>query len=152
MVAHFRRKSQAFDGRRRGKRGEAPAPTPDRKSGGNLAPVGAVRPEALKGADRRARKVISRLARGKRKLENPRMYLIEQFARLDGRDDTVSVYLAGVDEETLSGAMLDVSACFMRMAATLAKMAIQQDNPGALEAACRMLNRAMEDCTRDGSR
>lgn len=81
------------------------------------------------------------------------MYLIEQFSRLqqDGRDDTVSVYMASIDEEKLTPELKEQVATFMRMAATFAKMAAQHENPALLEAGCRMLNRAMADCQKDGS-
>lgn len=79
------------------------------------------------------------------------MYLIEHFSRLQtgGREDTVSVYLSGVDEEQLAPEVVEAAACFMRMAATLAKLALVQNQPASLESACRLLNRALEDASRD---
>jgi hypothetical protein len=79
------------------------------------------------------------------------MYLIEHFSRLqqDGREDTVSVFLASIDEDKLSPEMKEQVATFMRMAATFAKMAVQNDKPEYLELGCRMLNRAMADCSKD---
>ena len=79
------------------------------------------------------------------------MYLIEQFSRLqqDGRDDTVSVYMAGVDEDKLSPEVKETMATFMRMAATFAKMAALNNKTEALEKGCRVLNQAMADCSRD---
>jgi hypothetical protein len=79
------------------------------------------------------------------------MYLIEHFSRLqqDGREDTVSVFLASIDEDQLSPEMKEQVATFMRMAATFAKMAVQHDKPAYLELGCRMLNRAMADCSKD---
>jgi hypothetical protein len=79
------------------------------------------------------------------------MYLIEHFSRLqqDGREDTVSVFLASIDEDKLSPEMKEQVATFMRMAATFAKMAVQNNKPEYLELGCRMLNRAMADCSKD---
>lgn len=79
------------------------------------------------------------------------MYLIEHFSRLqqDGREDTVSVFLASIDEDKLSPEMKEQVATFMRMAATFAKMAVQNEKPEYLELGCRMLNRAMADCSKD---
>jgi hypothetical protein len=79
------------------------------------------------------------------------MYLIEQFSRLqqDGREDTVSVYMANIDEDKLSPEVKENVATFMRMAATFAKMAIQNNKTEFLETGCRLLNRAMTDCSKD---
>ena len=79
------------------------------------------------------------------------MYLIEQFSRLqqDGRDDTVSIFMASIDEDKLTPEMKEQVATFMRMAATFAKMAIQNQKPEFLESGCRVLNRAMADCSKD---
>lgn len=78
------------------------------------------------------------------------MYLIEHISRLqsDGREDTVSVHLPGVDEEQVSPDTKEAMACFMRMAATFAKSAVAQDRAEWLEDACRVLNRVMDDCSR----
>ena len=78
------------------------------------------------------------------------MYLIEGFSRLQqgGREDTVSVYMPQVNEEELSEEAKEALATFMRMAATLAKQAIQQNKIEFLAQGCRVLNRAMEDCSR----
>ena len=78
------------------------------------------------------------------------MYLIEQISRLqaDGRDDTVSVHLPSLDEESLSPETVEAMATFMRMAATFAKSAGSQDQAEWLEEACRVLNRVMDDCSR----
>jgi hypothetical protein len=80
------------------------------------------------------------------------MYLIEQFSRLqqDGRDDTVSVFMATIDEDQLSPELKEQVATFMRMAATFAKMAAQQGNPMLLEDGCRILNRALAENSKDG--
>lgn len=78
------------------------------------------------------------------------MYLIESFSRLQqgGRDDTVSVYMPGVNDEDLSDEAKEGIATFMRMAATFAKQALMQKKPEFLEHGCRVLNRAMEDCSK----
>jgi hypothetical protein len=78
------------------------------------------------------------------------MYLIESFSRLQqgGRDDTVSVYMPSVNEEQLSDDAKEGIAMFMRMAATFAKQAIVANKAEFLEHGCRVLNRAMEDCSR----
>lgn len=78
------------------------------------------------------------------------MYLIESFSRLQqgGRDDTVSVYMPGVNEDELSDDAKEGIAMFMRMAATFAKQALVQGKAEHLEHGCRVLNRAMEDCSR----
>ncbi|HEY9724713.1 MAG TPA: hypothetical protein V6D47_22110 [Oscillatoriaceae cyanobacterium] len=82
------------------------------------------------------------------------MYLIEPFSRLqdNGRDDTVSVYMPSIDPETLSAEMHESLATFMRMAATFAKLAAANNKNEYLEMGCRILNRAMADCTRDDPR
>jgi hypothetical protein len=79
------------------------------------------------------------------------MYLLETISRLqaDGRDDTVSLYLPGIDEERLSAETREQMACFLRMAATFAKLAASQARPDALEQGCLFLNRAMDECTRN---
>lgn len=79
------------------------------------------------------------------------MYLIEHFSRLqqDGREDTVSVFLANVDEDKLSPEVKENIATFMRMAATFAKMAVVHNKTEYLEMGCRVLNRAMADCSKD---
>lgn len=79
------------------------------------------------------------------------MYLLEQFSRLqqDGREDTVSVYMANVDEDKLTPEMREQVATFMRMAATFAKMAVQSNKAEFLESGCLMLNRVMADCSKD---
>ena len=79
------------------------------------------------------------------------MYLIEHFSRLqeDGREDTVSVFLPTIDQDSLTPDMQEGVAAFMRMAATFAKMAMVQGKSEHLELGCRMLNRAMQDCTPD---
>lgn len=76
------------------------------------------------------------------------MYLIEHFSRLHetGREDTVSLYMPALDPEHMSPEMQEGVATFMRMAATFAKMAMMQGKAENLEAACRLLNRAMQDC------
>ena len=53
--------------------------------------------------------------------------------------------------EKLTPELREQVATFMRMAATFAKMAAQHENPALLEAGCRILNRAMADCQKDGS-
>ena len=78
------------------------------------------------------------------------MYMIEGFSRLQasGREDTVSVFMPGVNEEALTDEAKEQMAAFMRMAATFAKQAIMQNKTAHLEHGCRVLNRAMEDCSK----
>lgn len=80
------------------------------------------------------------------------MYLLEHFSRLksDGKEDTVSVFMASVDEERLSPEAREHLASFMRMAATFAKQAAMLNRSDHLELVCRALNQAMEACARKG--
>ena len=81
------------------------------------------------------------------------MYLIEHFSRLDaeGRDDTVSMFLAAIDEAALAPEVKEAAESFMRMAAVLAKMAVKQNSSALLEQGCRALNRAMQGEAKDGA-
>lgn len=79
------------------------------------------------------------------------MYLIEHFSRLqpEAREDSVSVFFANMADEQVSPEAKEAIATFMRMAATFAKQAVQSNRAEHLERGCRMLNRAMEDCSHD---
>lgn len=78
------------------------------------------------------------------------MYLIEHFSRLhdDGREDTVSVYMPALEPAQMSPELMEQAATFMRMAATFTKLSMMHQRPDYLELGCRLLNRAMADCTR----
>lgn len=79
------------------------------------------------------------------------MYLIEHFCRLqeDGREDTVSVYMPNVAEESVSPEALEASASLMRMAAMFTKQAMVAGKTEDLRHAIRVMNRVMEACERD---
>lgn len=80
------------------------------------------------------------------------MYLLEHFSRLrhDGKEDTVSVFMASVEEDRLSPEAKEHLASFMRMAATFAKQAAMLNRPDHLELGCRALNQAMQACAHEG--
>ena len=56
--------------------------------------------------------------------------------------------MPGVNEEELSDAAKEGIAAFMRMAAVFAKQALVQNKAEFLEHGCRVLNRAIEDCSK----